>query len=158
MARLSVPIPLRWGDLDAYGHVNNATLFRLLEEARVRAFWRAPGEAAQAHSTAVLDAAPESESWSLIARQEMEYLAPIPYLAEPLDIQVWISKLGGASLEICYEVLPPIGDADRHVLARAATTIVLVDSTTQRPRRISDEERAAWQPYLEEPVQFSRRP
>ncbi len=37
--RLHVPISLRWSDLDAYGHVNNASMFRLLEEARIQAFW-----------------------------------------------------------------------------------------------------------------------
>ena len=33
-----VLLELRWGDMDAYGHVNNVTQLRLLEEARVRAF------------------------------------------------------------------------------------------------------------------------
>jgi len=31
-------IPVRWGDLDAMGHLNNATYFRLMEEARVQWF------------------------------------------------------------------------------------------------------------------------
>ena len=34
---------------------------------------------------------------------------------------------------------------------------VLVDAATQRPRRINDRERAAWTPYLDEPVQFTKR-
>ena len=33
-----VLLELRWGDMDAYGHINNVTQMRLLEEARVRAF------------------------------------------------------------------------------------------------------------------------
>src|SRR4029453_11919256 len=37
--RLHVPTPLRWSDLDAYGHVNNARMLSLLEEARIPAFW-----------------------------------------------------------------------------------------------------------------------
>lgn len=28
-------IPMRWGDLDAYGHVNNTNYFRYMEQARV---------------------------------------------------------------------------------------------------------------------------
>jgi acyl-CoA thioester hydrolase len=31
-----VRIPVQWGELDAYGHVNNAVFFRYLESARVR--------------------------------------------------------------------------------------------------------------------------
>ena len=40
MTRLHVPVPVRWGDLDAYGHVNNVAVLQLLEEARIAAFWR----------------------------------------------------------------------------------------------------------------------
>ncbi|HIZ99270.1 MAG TPA: thioesterase family protein, partial [Candidatus Janibacter merdipullorum] len=36
--RFSTDVVLRWGDMDAYGHVNNVQYHRLLEEARVRAF------------------------------------------------------------------------------------------------------------------------
>jgi acyl-CoA thioester hydrolase len=35
--RLHIPIHLRWGDLDAFNHVNNASMLKLLEEVRVRA-------------------------------------------------------------------------------------------------------------------------
>ena len=31
-------VPLRWSDMDAYGHVNNVQFLRLLEDARVIAF------------------------------------------------------------------------------------------------------------------------
>lgn len=34
----TVQIHLRWGDMDAYGHVNNVQIVRLMEEARVLAF------------------------------------------------------------------------------------------------------------------------
>ena len=33
--RTTVRVPLRWGDMDALGHVNNATTVQLLEQARV---------------------------------------------------------------------------------------------------------------------------
>ena len=33
MTRLHVPVPVRWADLDAYGHVNNVAVLRLLAEA-----------------------------------------------------------------------------------------------------------------------------
>lgn len=157
--RLHVPIRLRWSDLDAYGHVNNAEMLRLLEEARIQAFWAddADGQAAVGASTAVLDGRPGASTLSLIARQEIEYLAPIPYLRAPLDIQLWIGRLGGASLEVCYEVWSPESVGARTLYSRAATTIVLVDAVSERPRRISEGERAAWTPYLGEPVQFAKR-
>lgn len=31
-------VPIRWGDMDAYGHVNNTVYFRYMEQARVEWF------------------------------------------------------------------------------------------------------------------------
>ncbi len=31
-----VRVPVQWGDMDAYGHVNNAMFFRFFESARIR--------------------------------------------------------------------------------------------------------------------------
>lgn len=161
--RLHVPIRLRWSDLDAYAHVNNAEMLRLLEEARIQAFWTNDEPAALAPvdtpgaSTAVLDGRPGAATLTLIARLEIEYLAPIPYLRAPIDIQLWIGKLGGASLDVCYEVCSPAGQEPAQVFARASTTIVLVDAATERPRKINDVERAAWTPYLESPLAFARK-
>jgi acyl-CoA thioester hydrolase len=153
MTRIHVPIALRWSDLDAYGHVNNARMLTLLEEARIEVFWR--GRAASA--VPLPDLHIDEGGQSLIARQEVEYLAPIPHLREPLDIQLWIGAMGGASLDVCYEVRSPAGVEPPVVFARATSTLVIVEAQTGRPRRISDRERALWAPYVEEPVEFRRR-
>ncbi|HWM34248.1 MAG TPA: thioesterase family protein [Pseudolysinimonas sp.] len=155
--RLHVGIPLRWSDFDAYAHVNNAEMLRLLEEARIQAFWRPDEPGADAVETAVLDARPGAEVISLIARQEIEYLAPIPYMRTPLDIELWIGRIGGASLEVCYEIFSPVGVEPRVLFTRAATTIVMVTAATGRPHRIGDELRELWAPYVESPVVFSKR-
>ena len=157
--RLHVPTPLRWSDLDAYGHVNNARMLSLLEEARIQAFWVSTDtpEHAVGASTAVIDATPGASTITLIARQEVEYLAPIPYQRQPLDIELWIGYMGGASLDVCYEVYSPVGVEPRVLYTRAVTTIVLVDTGNERPRRIDERERAAWEPYLGESLTFRRR-
>ncbi|GAC1371541.1 MAG: hypothetical protein NVSMB43_07620 [Pseudarthrobacter sp.] len=31
-------MPMRWGDMDAYGHINNVQIVRMMEEARIAAF------------------------------------------------------------------------------------------------------------------------
>jgi acyl-CoA thioester hydrolase len=153
MTRIHVPIALRWSDLDAYGHVNNARLLTLLEEARIEVFWRGRG----ASSTPLPELHIDEGAQSLIARQEVEYLAPIPHLRDPLDVQLWIGALGGASLDVCYEICSPLGAEPRTVFARAMSTLVLVDEQTGAPRRISDRERSLWAPYIEERVAFRRR-
>lgn len=155
--RLTVPIGLRWSDLDAYAHVNNAEMFRLLEEARIQAFWVHDDGALGGSTTAILDARPGADVLTIIARQEIEYLLPIPYLRQPLDVELWIGKLGTASLEVGYEVFSPAGTEPRLLYTRAATTLVMVSAESGRPLRISDEQRAAWLPYLEPPIVFAKR-
>ncbi|MGO3885979.1 MAG: acyl-CoA thioesterase [Mycetocola sp.] len=184
--RLQLLVPLRWGDLDAFNHVNNVSLLKILEEARVRALW-APITAGEAvPPTAVIG--PERSAradggrdatLTLIARQEIEYLAPIEYRRDPICISMWFGSLGGASFDLCYEVTDArrADDADHSerrgdggvsvtrdedapaptVYARASASVVLVDAASMRPRRISAEEREAWSPYLEEPIAFRRR-
>lgn len=156
--RLHIPIHLRWGDLDAFNHVNNTSMLKLLEEARVRAFWvPEPGE--DAPSTAVLDSSIFSGMLTLIARQEIEYLAPVPYQRHPLDVQMWFGKLGGSSIEVCYEVCSPLAtaEASQTVYARATTVIVKVDAESGRPMRLTTQEREAWEPYLGEPILYAHR-
>lgn len=156
MTRLHVPIALRWSDFDAYAHVNNAEMLRLLEEARIQAFWR-PDDGASGHPTAVLDARPGAETISLIARQEIEYLRPIPYMRSPIDIELWVGHVGGASLLICYELYSPEGVEPRILYTKAATTLVMVNAATGSPQRITDDLREVMAPYVEAPVEFTKR-
>jgi acyl-CoA thioester hydrolase len=154
--RLHIPIHLRWGDLDAFNHVNNTSMLKLLEEARVRAFWRAgPGE--EAPSTAVLDSGIEEGVLTLIARQEIEYLAPVPYQRRPLEVQMWFGKLGGSSVQVCYEVHNDPAAEPRVIYARSTAVIVLVDAGTGRPTRLTAEMRQAWEPYVGLPNEYAPR-
>ncbi|WP_430592721.1 acyl-CoA thioesterase [Humidisolicoccus flavus] len=154
--RITVGVGVRWSDLDAYGHVNNTAVIRLLEEARIEAFW-ARGDGRESNSMAVLDGSPSAATITIVASQTAEYVQQIPYIREPLEIEVWLGKLGGASLEICYEVfLPETPVSPRSVAVKALTTIVLFDPKANAPRKISNDERTAWTPYLEEPVRFRR--
>lgn len=154
--RLHIPIQLRWGDLDAFNHVNNTSMLKLLEEARVRAFWR-PDDGEDAPGTAVLDSGIDEGILTLIARQEIEYLAPVPYQRRPLEVQMWFGKLGGSSLEVCYEVFNDPASAERVLYARSTAVIVLVDAATGRPVRIPAEAREAWGPYLGDPLSYAHR-
>ncbi len=159
MSRIHVPIRLRWNDLDPYGHVNNAAMLTLLEESRISVFWGSGDLRVEGVNDAEAPIADtrDASTITLVARQEVEYLAPIPYLREPLDVQLWIGRLGGASLDVCYEVCSPEGVEPQIVFAKAATTIVLVDAASGRPRRITDREREAWNAYVDAPVAFAKR-
>lgn len=121
MARFVHEVHMRWSDMDAYRHVNNSAYLAYLEQARVAMFF---------HRDEGFNAG------TVISRHEIDYLRPIVYHPAPLRVEVWIEKVGGARFTVRYEIF------DRGVLtARAATTCVTFDFTTDRPRRLTDEER-----------------
>ncbi|WP_327175862.1 acyl-CoA thioesterase [Streptomyces sp. NBC_01335] len=135
MARHLYPCPLRWSDMDAFGHVNNVVFLRYLEEARVDFMFRlAPG-----------DGSPSFAGGSVVARHEIDYLRPLVHRHAPVTVESWVTKLGAASLTIAYE----IKDADL-VYVRASTVVVPYNLEEGRPRRISAEEKLFLQEYMEQ--------
>ncbi|RRQ79336.1 thioesterase [Streptomyces griseofuscus] len=121
--------PLRWSDMDAYGHVNNAVFVRYLEEARINFLFRPDKEFQQG---------------SVVARHEIDYKRQLVHRHHPVDIELWITEIRAASFTMAYEVK----DADV-VYVRASTVVVPFDFEAQRPRRITSEEREFLQEYLE---------
>lgn len=136
MARHRYLCSLRWSDMDAFGHVNNTTFFTYLEEARVDLLFVHAGEAI---------ARDRLSSGIVVARHEIDYKAPLVFRPEPVPIDVWVSRLGNSSFELRYEILDDGGP----IYAEAATVLVPFDVDASRPRRVSDEERAALEPFLE---------
>ena len=152
---LEVPVQLRWSDLDAYGHVNNVEMLRLLEEARIEAFWAVPelGDGADGgRDSAVLAAGPAAPTAMLVARQEIEYLLPLGYSRAPVLVELWISHLGGASIEVSYRLRE-----SATVYANAITTLVVVDRATGAPQRITAAAKAVWENYVDAPVPMRHR-
>lgn len=112
---------MRWSDMDAYRHINNSAYLQYLEQARVALFFhRHEG----------------FTSGTVIARHEIDYLRPVVYHPEPLQVHMWIEKVGGARFTVRYEVY----DGER-LAAKAATMCVTFDFATDRPRRLTAEER-----------------
>jgi acyl-CoA thioester hydrolase len=134
--RFVYDVSLRWSDLDAYGHVNNARFLTLYEEARVAMFF----VGARAHGLGSF------EEGIVIARHEVDYLKPVDY-GDPVRIEMWISELRAASFTVSYELF----DAD--VLASRAKSVCVPYNLEQGfPRRINDAEKVFLQPYLAEKV------
>jgi acyl-CoA thioester hydrolase len=124
-------VPLRWGDMDSLGHVNNVIVLRLLEEARVQFFVGLPptGE----HGFGVL-----------AARHEIDYLKPLHYSAEPVEIRLWVERVGTSSFTVSYVVVDPAGE----VVCAAKTVIVSIESATGRAVSIPQQLRKRAEEYL----------
>jgi acyl-CoA thioester hydrolase len=127
--------PLRWSDMDAFGHVNNAVFVRYLEEARID-FMRllAPG-----------DGSPSFTGGSVVARHEIDYVRPLVHRHAPVDIEVWVTKISAASMTVAYEVKD-----EATLYLRASTVVVPYDFGQERPRRISAEEKAMLKEYMDD--------
>jgi acyl-CoA thioester hydrolase len=126
MARFRYDCAVRWSDLDAFGHVNNARFLTLYEEARAALMFL---KARAAGLTSL-------EAGTVIVRHEIDYLRPVDY-GEPVRIELWIPRIRNASFEVAYELY------DNGTLASRATSIAApYDLAAGRPRRLSAEERA----------------
>lgn len=148
MPRLHFPMALRWSDMDAYRHVNNVAFLRLLEDARVLAF----------HGHDSDDGGSMLDNGVLVARHEIDYLAPLHWRPEPIRIDLWVTDIKGASFDMGYEVLDHSGgDGAPVVYARAESTLVVYDLTQGRPRRLTDGERARLERLRDAPVDLRRR-
>ena len=142
-------VSLRWSDMDAYAHINNVQFLRLLEDARVIAFRDWFGQ-----DRSLLD------EGVLVSRHEIEYRRPLGFRHEPVEIQMWVSRVGGAGFDVAYIVTDPqdVGDATtRNVYAVAETELALYDFTSASPRRMRPEERASLGGHVGAPAPFRRR-
>lgn len=135
-----VEVPVRWSDLDAYGHVNNVQYLRYLEEARVYAFRQWFGQ-----DRSLL------EEGVLVVRSEIDYLAPLTFSYEPAVVEMWCSRLGAADFDVAYVVRKP---GSPRAYAHAESTLVTYDLDRERPRRLGDHERASLRRVLGEPVRL----
>ena len=145
--RYRVNVPLRWSDMDAYGHVNNVQFLRLLEDARVIGFEEWFGQDRSVLSEGIL-----------VARHEIEYLAPLLFRLQPIVVEMWATKIGGAGFDLGYEVRDGTGEPDGDtIFARAETTLVLYDFETARPRRMDQSLRDVLDLHSGDPVPFRWR-
>jgi acyl-CoA thioester hydrolase len=83
-------VPVRWGDLDAAGHVNNSRFFTYFEEARVD--WLG----------ATLDGPLFTESGPVVANATCDYERPLTHPAS-LVIDVYATPPGNSSLKTVYD-------------------------------------------------------
>src|SRR6476646_4400452 len=149
-------VSLRWSDMDAYAHINNVQFLRLLEDARVIAF-RDWFDGAGAGDKTLLD------EGVLVSRHEIEYRRPLGFRHAPVEVQMWVSRVGGAGFDVAYIVTDPDGiegghaAGERPVYAVAETELALYDFASASPRRMRPEERAALRAHLGEPAPFRRR-
>ena len=119
MGGLTVPVQVRFGDLDALGHVNNVQFFRFMETARVQWFDRL---------------APRMHA--LVARSECDHRAEIGGRVRTVDVAVSVESLGRTSFVLLHELT-----VEGATVATGRVVMVKIGDD-RRPSPLTEEERA----------------
>jgi acyl-CoA thioester hydrolase len=126
-------IEIRWRDMDAYGHVNNAVYLNYLEEARDAWVQKVLG--------------PVANTWDFVlARVAIDFRGELKQDDGAVLVRCRLDSLGRSSVRTREEVLK----LDGSISAEAASVIVPRDPRTGRSRPLADVERAALETELEE--------
>ena len=106
-------MPIRWGDMDAFGHVNNTVYFRYMEQARISWF----------EELGIAGGNGEGQG-PVIVTASMEFLKQLHY---PGDVIAKMSaaKPGRSSFDTGFELTR--ADDPQHVYARGKARCVWVD-------------------------------
>jgi acyl-CoA thioester hydrolase len=125
---------VRWDDIDAFGHVNNAKYLTYIQEARFQ--WSYFQYAAKNDKPTLVE--------MVVARNEIDYLVPIYEGGRFFDVNLWVESIGTSSFVLGYEV---VGD-NGTVPAKFKSVQVAVSMDTKKPRPITDVEREFLNSYL----------
>jgi len=110
-SHFSCEIPLRWGDMDAFGHVNNTLYLRYCEEARF--LWLAERN---------ISVSPES--YPVVVTIECSFLRPVFY-PDTLRLDCTAAEPGRSSFMAYYKMYT-LGDPNQPA-AEASSKIVWVN-------------------------------
>nr|MBL8412801.1 acyl-CoA thioesterase [Dechloromonas sp.] len=117
-------MPIRWGDMDAYGHVNNTVYFRYMEQARVE--WiEEMGVPVRPGGTG-----------PVIINASCTFLKPMNYPGM-VEVRTYVGHPGRSSVQSHVEML-----IDGELYAEGAAKIVWMDTQTGKSAAIPDNVRA----------------
>ena len=119
-------LEVRFRDIDAFRHVNNAAFFTYIEQARIRYLI----------DTLRLEAVERLPL--ILAAVQIDFKAPILF-GETVEIGTRVDWIGTTSISMSHEIY-----AAGRLAAEARTVLVTYDYESERPIRVPDEWRAAF--------------
>jgi acyl-CoA thioester hydrolase len=118
------PIQVRFRDIDAFGHVNNAVFFSYVELARIRY---------------LLDVLQPNESFDrlplILARVELDFRSPIMF-GEDVSVESRVDHIGRTSFTMTHRMTA--GPAGR-LVAEVTSVLVTYDYAASGPIRVPDD-------------------
>jgi len=118
----SCEIPMRWGDMDAYGHLNNCLYIRYLEEARVQLLHKmGAGMDGDGHDPVIINVG-------------CTFLKQVVYPAT-LRVDSYIGEPGNSSFMTWYEIF----DQQQNKVGEGYAKVVWMDHATGRSVPLPDQ-------------------
>ncbi len=133
MARFTTPIQMRFRDLDAMGHVNNAVYLSYCEFARTQ-FYMTHAFKRSLHDIDFI-----------LAHVDIDYVAAAEW-GDEVEVSVWPSKIGESSFTLSYEIRDK---KSNRLLAKSSSVQVSYDYGRKRTKPIP----AGFRKMLEESLE-----
>jgi len=124
----SLEMPIRWGDMDAMGHVNNTVYFRYMEQTRISWF-----------DAMRLRQEPRREG-PIIVNAHCTFVRQLEYPGTVL-VRHYVGRIGNSSFETYDEMLRT--DDPGRVYAHGGAKVVWVDYAQQKSRPLPEAVRQA---------------
>ncbi len=124
---------VRWDDIDALGHVNNAKYLTFAQEARFH--WSFYQFYERNETPYFID--------MVVARAEVDFVAPIYEGGIFVDVHIWVESVGTSSFMLNYEI-----SSNGVLHARIKTVQVAISMKTKKSRPLADTEREFLKEYL----------
>jgi acyl-CoA thioester hydrolase len=110
--------PIRWGDMDMLGHVNNTVYFRYMEQARIEWLYAQIRDRGDAYA---------QPSGPVIVNASCTFLEPLVYPGA-IEVKMYLGGLGRTSVGSFYEIC-----RNGRTYAEGAAKIVWIDRASGRP-------------------------
>jgi len=123
---LELNIELRWSDQDMMGHVNNARIMTLVEEARIRAMEQFQRQAGS-----------DEPFGAVLRTTSTEFFLPVVY-PDDVVVRIWVSRIGNTSFVMQHEL-----SQNGQVAVTVEAVVVMFSNEQQQPMPINQEVRGA---------------
>ena len=146
-------VPVRWSDMDAFGHINHARIVTLMEEARV-AWLLSTGAGSEASGPNQTGAGSEASgpnqtgddyarliTSAMIVHVDIRYQAQLRHQDSPVHIGMWITGFRSVDFTIGYEIRSATADPGSKAACVATTQMAVVDVEAHTLRRLTPVEK-----------------
>jgi acyl-CoA thioester hydrolase len=124
-------MPMRWGEMDALGHMNNVSYFRYFEQARISWF-----------DSLEIDYRPGAEG-PILGTMTCKYLKPAVYPVE-FELTTYAGRAGRSSFRMWHELYDAANPQER--FAEVEAVMVWIDIADGRSRPLPERMRNLLQP------------